>query len=239
MSPAVPGSSPLIPARPFHPCLASRVSLEFGLRLCSAVSLLLLGRAVPTLKAWPSSTAGAGSFSITPGLTQHPRHCPTEHPRLPPEGLATKQGSTSTSVEIPPWQHLSCSSVLQWALTTRRPQLSVYVSPTFLGLSLWFFSPHSVASPAVRGLSALTPAPPGDPDKAQQQLGVRNRNFIKIYGLSNPSGAQWAGLGSAPLLLQRVRDAGQAVTAQNGIRDGQTDTAGLEGGEGGLGPFGT
>lgn len=129
MSPAVPGSSPLIPARPFHPCLASRVSLEFGLRLCSAVSLLLLGRAVPTLKAWPSSTAGAGSFSITPGLTQHPRHCPTEHPRLPPEGLATKQGSTSTSVEIPPWQHLSCSSVLQWALTTRTPPaLSLCVS---------------------------------------------------------------------------------------------------------------
>lgn len=40
----------------------------------------------------------------------------------------------------------------------------------------------------------------------------------------------WAGAGSAPLLLQRIRGgSSRAVTVQRGTEDRQTDTAGLEG----------
>lgn len=52
----------------------------------------------------------------------------------------------------------------------------------------------------------------------------------------------WAGVGNAPLLLQRIRGyLVGAVTAQRGTEDGQVDTAGFGGGDRvrELGPFGT
>ena len=40
----------------------------------------------------------------------------------------------------------------------------------------------------------------------------------------------WLGVGGAPLLLQRIRGGSSgAVTAQRGMEDGHTDTAGLGG----------